>query len=148
MLYHTQILPIHPSIHDCFWNPFVTSIFPHPSLFLHAFMVFPPSSLPYSLPPFPTLLYVTLHLPVFVHLSFQEFIWRKCCFPNLITPQPTSAVSLTMHFQFICNSAYCILVYCNWRNVVNFGKYTDLLQCWELAEEMNTTVMSVGHSKQ
>lgn len=40
-----------------------------------------------TLPCSTSLLSVTLHLPVFVSPSFQEFIRRMCCFPNSIAPQ-------------------------------------------------------------
>lgn len=43
-------------------------------------------TLPCSLPRPISLLPVTLHLPVFVSPSFQEFIRRMCCFPNSIAP--------------------------------------------------------------
>lgn len=68
------------------------------------------STLPYSLPHSISPASVTLHLPVFVSLSFQEFIWRKCCFPNSIAPHLLSADLLTTHIQL--SNAYTVHAAC------------------------------------
>lgn len=118
---------IHPSIHYCSSPPiyFHYSHTPYlsiPLCFCGHSSFLPPSLFTPSLP-FPTLC-----LPVFVSLSFQEFIWRKCCFPNLITPLTYSQLFRSQNTSSLyeIHNILHILYMMHVKGIVqHLGKYAD-----------------------